>query len=259
MPRTRTAPAPWSPRFGEGPRFASLSPALARVAHFEAFPPVDALDDALGALLPRRDEGERYRLVAQRPSPRRGRGADVDALYDVVIDARGEIPTRPGDWHDLLNALVWASFPRAKSRLSARQHRLHRARAAARGPDARTLPGARTRAQDALALLDEGGALVLCARARLAPLEEALAASDLGALDEAEARGEARVLLFGHALFEHLVHGLAARASPHLLAVEDVPRSLDTAREAADVALAARLDDDADIAAPGRLAAIKIA
>ena len=54
--------------------------------------------------------------------------------------------------------LAWATFPRAKRMVNARQVAALRARAAE--PSSR-LPGARTREQDALAMLDEGGLIVL--------------------------------------------------------------------------------------------------
>lgn len=80
---------------------------------------------------------------------------DVDGCYaDRCL--RGEVPSRPNNLHDLLNALVWARFPRAKRALCAR----HIALASAR---ARTPPGQqrlRTREQDAAAMLDEGGMLL---------------------------------------------------------------------------------------------------
>ena len=85
-------------------------------------------------------------------------------------------------WHDFLNALVWATFPRAKLALHRRQHA-----AIERWipPGATQLPNARTREQDALALVDEGGVL-LC---------------------------EDRTFFFGHALFEGLVFGQPAMIS----------------------------------------------
>ncbi|MFO0627145.1 MAG: DUF3025 domain-containing protein [Polyangiales bacterium] len=156
MPIPRQHPRPWSALRGclDAPCMDGVAPALATLRDLDAFPAVRDLDARLAELLPRRDGG-RYQLVEDRGvRPRKAPPRPLGERYDVVIDARGEIPTRPENWHDLFNALVWASFPRAKARLSARQRRLHEDRAR-RGDDTH----ARTRAQDALALLDEGGAL----------------------------------------------------------------------------------------------------
>src|SRR3954451_13860845 len=44
---------------------------------------------------------------------------DVDGSY-ADLCARGTVPMREGDLHDLLNALVWARFPLAKHALHER-------------------------------------------------------------------------------------------------------------------------------------------
>lgn len=252
MPRTRVNAAPWSPRFDAHPRFEGVRRGSALLHSFEDFPSVAALDEALSPLLPRREGGGRYTLVRDAPRPRRRPGPPRDR-YDVLIDRDGTIPTREANWHDLLNAVVWASFPRAKSRVSARQRRLHALRDAAA-----TRSHSRDRRQDALALLDEGGVLALCARPAHRALCEALAAGP-DALWSLEASGEARVLIFGHAVYEHLVHGAVARAAVHPVALDALPDDLDALRAAADLALAARLDDDDDLLAPGPYPAAPVA
>jgi len=93
--------------------------------------------------------------------------------YTTRIVGAGEVPTRPASWHDYLNALVWATFPMAKRSLTERIHAL----AAARGR------GNRGREEDYLALWDEGGVVV---------------------------RG-AEEIVFGHAIFEHLIRGESVR------------------------------------------------
>ena len=134
-------------------------------------------------------DGVRF-ITAPKPRRHRRRGpVDVDDMYDAHI-VRGTVPTRARCWHDFLNALVWASFPKSKAALHARQHAVVRAWI----PEgATTLPNARTREHDALALIDEGGVVVLSdGRAELA-------------------------IPFGHALFEGLVHGvpsMVARSIP---------------------------------------------
>ena len=244
MPIPRQHSRPWSALRDclDAPCMDGVAPALRPLRDLDAFPPVRELDARLGDLFPRR-EGGRYRLVEDRGvRPRRAPPQPVSERYDVVIDARGEIPTRSGNWHDLFNALVWASFPRAKSRLSARQRRLHEDRAR-RGDDR----NARTRGQDALALLDEGGALSLCAPGDLDAFTRELIDRPLA---EMVREGRARVLLFGHAALEHLVHGDGVRAAVIPLAVRGPWGALDDVRARADLALAEALDDDDAFAGP---------
>jgi hypothetical protein len=140
----------------------------------DGWPAVERIDAALAGRA-----GVRF-VAADRPRPRRRsrRPIDVESLYEVRIAARREVPTRPDSAHDLLNALAWAAFPRAKWALSRRLAEEQRERLAGT-PVAWRLPGTRSRAHDRLALLDEGGILVAGCRA----------------------------LVFGHALLEHALRG----------------------------------------------------
>ncbi len=56
--------------------------------------------------------------------------------YEQRIFGRGEVITRPGNWHDLFNALVWMRFPRTKRALA----ELHAAGLSAPGADGRRTP-----------------------------------------------------------------------------------------------------------------------
>ncbi len=70
--------------------------------------------------------------------------------YEVHLFETGEVSTRPGNRHDLFNALVWLAFPKTKARINA----LH----------AREIPregGKRGRVRDLLTIFDEGGAVVV--------------------------------------------------------------------------------------------------
>jgi hypothetical protein len=135
-------------------------------------------------------------FVASPPRRRRPPGPiDRASLYDAVIVQQRRVPTRPAMWHDYLNALVWATFPRAKLELHRRQHAAIE-RWIPLG--AAQLPNARTRELDALAVIDEGGVLLLDFGAR--PVQELIA-------------DPSGWIFFGHALFEGLVFGRPAMIS----------------------------------------------
>jgi hypothetical protein len=159
------------------------------------------------------------RFVVARPRPRRcGRRAPFvpSALYDASIVERGVVPSRARHWHDFLNALVWGTFPRAKAAL----HRRQGATVAARiDPGASRLPAHRTREQDGLAMIDEGGVLALCSPA-----------------------GELR-LVFGHAVYEGFVLGVRNMTARMVRLA--VPALDDDSIAQADAALAATLTDPA--------------
>ena len=179
------------------------------------------------------------RFALAGPQPRRA-PLPADARYDARIALERTVSTRRASWHDLLNALVWTSFPRAKLALHLRQHRM----IAARLQDDLRLPGSRTKEQDAVAMLDEGGVAVLCPRGERAELASALKEKGADVSKRVE-RGEVSVVIFGHAIYE----GLACEGGPeqvHAAAyVIEVDGTERTARErvaAADRGLGALLE-----------------
>jgi hypothetical protein len=188
----------WDPRFADGSGwFAPIAPFAARFAGLGDWPSIDEMNARLA------DDAAVVFVAAAKVRRRRHplRPIDLDSLYEVRIARRGEVPTRPGNWHDFLNALIWAAFPVAKRTLTARLRAEKEAQAVAGGW---RLPGARTPLQDALALLDEGGVL------------------------EPESGG---AVIFGHAVLEHLIAGRPARVSR-------VPLAASASRAALDRALA---------------------
>jgi hypothetical protein len=152
------------------------------------FPRVEALDRVFVGALDGAAPPVRFVLSAPRSRPRRGRRGEgrppieLRELYDARITLDRVVPTRRDSWHDLMNALVWGTFPRAKLALHARQHRAIAERIA---PGACTLPPTRTRELDALALLDEGGVVLTGVDGRCP-------------------------VVFGHAIYESLARGIPA-------------------------------------------------
>ncbi|MDB4933445.1 MAG: hypothetical protein JWP87_417 [Labilithrix sp.] len=188
----------WDAALAErSPLFRPLAGAIALVAAAmeraaaagadASFPQPETIHEALGG--PAGVTFERQRPVSRRRREQR----DPSRMYDARIAREGCVPTRPGSWHDLMNALVWATFPIAKRALHARQHGL--VVPAAPGESAR-----RSRELDALALLDEGGIVVVTS----API------ADEDALARALAAGEATASVFGHAIYEGIVLGRPA-------------------------------------------------
>ncbi len=203
------AVTPWDPsRFGHT-RFDRVHDLLDRFANERVWPTIESLDAALAPEL---------RLVGVRlveaPKTRAARAADgtIDpaSLYEIRIAEHGEIPTRPHNLHDLLNALVWAAFPQSKRTLTRRLATIQRTRAAGRA----TLPSTRTREHDRLAMIDEGALLRVTDR-------------------------ETTTWIFGHAIYEHTYAGdLAVRGAAVDLRVEIAGLDLVGARAAIDRALA---------------------
>src|SRR5574338_638239 len=107
-----------------------------------------SLEDLERALAARRPpiavaSGASLAFVPQSP-----RAAAFPARYEPRIYLRGEVQVRERNWHDLMNALVWLTFPRSKAALNARHHRSLLAQQASGAPN-------RGPEQDAMTLFDE--------------------------------------------------------------------------------------------------------
>lgn len=165
------APLAWASAWSCRADLRRFVPCLERLTDHREWPDVTHYRELLGA-----------DVDFVIPGGRLPAGLDASDVDDSYIGRclRGAVPTRPCNLHDLMNALTWAVFPRAKLVLCRRQVEVARAR----GPRTNRL---RTKAQDRLAMLDEGGLLAL-------------------------PDGEPRV--FGHGLLEDLVRGRTSRGFP---------------------------------------------
>lgn len=144
------------------------------------WPDLDALNERAVGTVPR--------FVAQTPAML------ADGLhYETRIAQHAHVATRVGNWHDLLNALVWLRYPELKRALNARQV-----------ADI-ALVGARerTRGQCALTLFDEGGIIVIARDLRLLDSWDRHDWPQLFGTHAALWHRSTRVLVFGHALLEH--------------------------------------------------------
>ena len=137
----------------------------------------------------RRAPGAAHRFVAQTPA------LLADGLhYEQRIAERGDIATREGNWHDLLNAMVWLRYPAIKQALNRRQV----AEVARMGQRQRSRP------QCAMTHFDEAGVIVAVREPALLALWDA---HDWHGLfwhrRQAWLDGSIALQLFGHALLEH--------------------------------------------------------
>ena len=216
------------------------------------FPPVEALDRVFEGSPP-----VRFALAPPRRRTRRRLAGPVDVgrLYDARIALEGVVPTRARSWHDLMNAFVWGTFPRAKTALHARQHRAIAERIE---PGALRLPASRTRELDALALLDEGGVAVLARDPR--SLYAALRADACSSLGTHVASGAAQAVVFGHAIYESLALGVAPAAAPPVVAAIVLGPWVDRAATIHEIdgQLARAIEDPARLRTPEELTRVAL-
>lgn len=150
-------------------------------------------------------------LTAQHPvllpdgRPLRFVPPQADGLpYECRVWERGEVETRPDNWHDFFNALVWLSFPETKRAITA----AHVA--------AMQKPGEqRNLRRDALTHFDECGIVVLASEPTLLDLLRGFQWQVLFVERRQEVIEKMRFVIFGHATYEALLkpfRGLTAKA-----------------------------------------------
>lgn len=115
--------------------------------------------------------------------------AAADPYYEVHLYETGRVQTRPGNPHDLFNALAWLAFPKTKARINA----MHAAEIARQGGRR----GQRGPLRDMLTIFDEGGAIV-AGDAGIAALVRAARWRELFI----ERHRAFRIVVLGHAVLE---------------------------------------------------------
>lgn len=203
------------------PLFFPLAPLLERLP---PAPDAGALA-ALAASRPvRAASGRVLRFVAPQ---------DDGLGYEARIAARGEVETRPDNWHDWFNGLVWLTFPQAKAALSARhakelgfsaRHAADSEVSASRGAELVTLARQvadlaqqvkpRGTVRDAMTHFDECGAVVVAEDASLLDLLAGFQWKALFVERRLDVIAGLRVFIFGHATYESLLapfRGLTAK------------------------------------------------
>jgi len=184
--------------------------------------------------------GKALRFVAPREHTDRER-----RYYEQHIAQTGEVETRAGNWHDLFNALVWVTFPRAKAAINAQHAAILEERGEAeakrRGPE-----------RDALTLFDEGGVIVASDERDFPRLIVDFEWKELFWRRRAELAQRARFFAFGHALYEKALEpyiGIVAKT----VFIAFAP---DTA--AADESLARHFSDRANFSRPKSMAPMPV-
>jgi len=158
--------------------------------------------------------------------------------YEERAWLRGEIETRPDNWHDAYNALVWLAFPQAKAALN---HKHYRTMTERRSLGCRD----RGRLRDALTQFDECGIVVACADMTLWEGIRAHRWREVFAGRRAEVDSGMGFFLFGHASLDGLrapFVGLTAKALCMEVDAAWLGQPFDSQLVAADAWLAGRVE-----------------
>jgi DUF3025 family protein len=180
------------------PMFAAVTPSVLRLPPGR-FPRHEELNALAGPSIVS-GGGAPIRFVAP------ARAGKISIPYETRIFETGEVQTRPDNWHDLFNALVWLAFPRTKAVLNRHHHEQIVAR---RGEPLRGT------VRDVLTLFDEGGVVVASAGAALSALLRDFRWKDLFWTRRARVAQSMRFHVFGHAIYEKALSpykGVTAKA-----------------------------------------------
>jgi hypothetical protein len=242
----------WDPAFVDrSPMLAPLAQSAEPLRACAGWPRRAALQELLTAAGVTNAGGAALRLVDPEAAKPGG--------YERAIYERAELEVREGQWHDLFNVLAWLAYPRTKAALNARH--VHALREKATSETRTSGDRNRGRVQDALTVFDESGAIFAAPdQERISELQ-AFRWKDLFWHRRDRFAQNARVFVFGHAIFEKALApyvGMTAHALPLVVAAgfmaEPPKRQLETVDELA----ARRVADPRRLATPQALAPLPL-
>jgi hypothetical protein len=123
---------------------------------FRDWPTVEQLNELANELGLCVNSGEKLSFGDALRPVKRGDQRDLLDMYEGHIYLTGIVPTRGGSLHDIWNAMVWLHFPKIKCAINKRH--IQELKAQYRFPIAKLKN--RTKIQDIITRMDEGGCLV---------------------------------------------------------------------------------------------------
>jgi hypothetical protein len=150
--------------------------------------------------------GHALRFVAQEYGK-----LPFEAQYEPRCYLKGEVYTRSNNWHDLLNALVWLVFPKAKAAINARHYR------AMTGEGREAGGSQRGAVRDTNTLLDESGVVIPYADEELAELLRDFQWKELFWERRDAVMAGMGFCLFGHGLYEKALNPYVGMTGQGLL------------------------------------------
>ncbi len=175
----------------ESPILASLQPVLVRL-ETNKFPTLNDLNTLLDKTQPTVNvlSGRPLRFIPQM----QGR-VGFESQYEPRCYLSGEVQTRPENWHDLFNALVWLTFPKSKAAINARHYQ-------ALNDKLENCTSQRGKARDTVTLLDESGVIVASANEELSGLLQTFQWKELFWNRREQVLKEMGFYVIGHGLYE---------------------------------------------------------
>ena len=183
----------WIPDFLQSSAlFEPLRPAGNELERLHDWPDIGALEHLRdhAAAPPVTRSGKPVHFIPQNVAAR-----EFAQQYEPRIYLAGEVQTRAHNWHDLFNALVWLTFPRAKAALNQLHYQAllqeHGNEKVQRGP-----------LRDTATLFDESGVIVVSSDAGLSKLLQDFEWKQLFWRQREAVCTHMRFFLLGHGLYE---------------------------------------------------------
>jgi len=174
----------------------------------------------------------------------------TEDAYEQRVYLHGQISTRPDNWHDLFNALIWMQFPYTKIAMNSLHfHALPQQSGGRRGP-----------LRDALTLFDECGVIVFTQRRRI--LESLTRRNWTEAFLAEGFRDDVKVAVIGHAMLEKFLSpykAMTAKAVYVIVQDNFIDRSRSEQLATLDSEIASRLLSGSLLSAPDSLAPLPLA
>lgn len=118
-----------------------------------------------------------------------------ESQYEPRCYLNGEVQTRENNWHDLFNALVWLTFPKAKAAINARHY--HALKTVQQDGVSQ-----RGQVRDMATLLDESGVIVVSANSEATELLRTFQWKELFWHQREQVQTSMGFYIFGHGLYE---------------------------------------------------------
>jgi hypothetical protein len=229
----------------KSPLFAPLHPAIAHLSD-AYFPGLAEWNGVLDSCFPdvRVKSGLPLSFVPQEKGK-----TGFESQYEPRCYLNGEVQTRDHNWHDLFNALVWLSFPKAKAAINARHYQALTGVSGQRETQ-------RGSVRDMATLLDESGVIIVTSRAELGEMLCHFKWKELFWHQREQVQTEMGFYIFGHGLYEKALHpyiGMTGQGLILQVPADFFTTALSEQRNCVDRMLAAYLDDSAHCLSPREL------
>ena len=174
------------------PMFAPLHPILTRLKD-DQFPSIQICNDLLAEYQPNitLQQGLQLSFVPQVLGKQ-----GFESQYEPRCYLKGEVQMRENNWHDLLNALVWLTFPKSKAAINARHYH------ALTNATKQSTSSQRGTVRDTNTLLDESGVIVVSSDAELASMLSNFQWQELFWRQRETVQASMGFYIFGHGLYE---------------------------------------------------------